>query len=263
MLYLILFAAFLLPPAGVAAVAQENKSPDVEAEQTKDSGEKSDKADTKKKGKSADKKKSSRQGPVKDGSAAPKKNTGKKQKSDSVAPLTEYDLPDDVQYKDDFTKTLPTPKIRSPIFYFGRVVFSLILVIALIIGSVYVLKYVYNRSMRLDGKAHQISVLDVVQLGVNRNLYLVKVGEKVVLLGTGDKGLTYLADATDAVNLEELQLGEDVPAAPGINFGRQLNQALGFKKKTQSPGPQDAGTQFNSRLKDRLNKLEDDDSRET
>lgn len=161
-------------------------------------------------------------------------------------------VPSDVQTKDDFGQGMPSPQIESPTISIMRVIFSLLLVIGLIIATVYVLKYFYSRSMRLDLKTRHIRVLDTVQLGMNRAVYMVKVGQMVLLLGTGDKGLVYLAEVTDAVDLEAMLDEQD----GGGDFTSQIARAAGPWDKLRQSG--DKLTQFNSRLKDKLNKLDSD-----
>jgi len=161
-------------------------------------------------------------------------------------------VPPDIQTKDDFDQDMPAPRMDSPTISVMRVILSLLLVIALIIGTVYVLKYFYSRSMRLDLKATHIRVLDTVQLGMNRAVFMVKVGEMVILLGTGDKGLVYLTEVTDAVNMEDLI---DEPEGRG-DFSSQIKSAVGPRNKNPQSG--DKLTQFNSRLRDKLKKLDND-----
>lgn len=161
-------------------------------------------------------------------------------------------VPPDIQTKDDFAQDTPSPRMDSPTISVMRVIVSLLLVIALIIGTVYVLKYFYSRSMRLDLKATHIRVLDTVQLGMNRAVFMVKVGEMVILLGTGDKGLVYLTEVTDAVNMEDLLDGQE----GGSDFTSQIKRAVGPRSKNPQSG--DKLTQFNLRLRDKLKKLDDD-----
>lgn len=169
--------------------------------------------------------------------------------------------PDDITYKDDFSKNMPAPEVRSPVIYLGRVILSMFIVIALIISTVYVLKYFYSRGLglRTDIRGRHIRTLDTLQLGVNRTVYLVKIGSKIVLLGTGDRGLTFLADATDAVDVEEIDLEPqpEGPAAGLRDFRKQFNQALG-KRRGQSLEAEKLDTQ----LKDRLKRLEEDEPRD-
>lgn len=199
------------------------------------------------------------QAPQSEKTEKPKKKTGKKSGGEAprepagLRALGNTDVvPSDIQTKDDFGRNMPSPQIESPAVSVLRVIFSLLLVIGLIIATVYVLKYFYSRSMRLDLKTRHIRVLDTVSLGMNRSVYLVKTGEMVLLLGTGDKGLTLLADVTKAVDLEAL-LDETEGAA---DFTGQIARAAGPWEKLRQQG--DKLTQFNTRLKDKLNKLDGD-----
>ena len=163
-------------------------------------------------------------------------------------------VPGDIQTKDDFARSLPEPRIESPVVSVGRVMLSLLLVIALIIATVYVLKYFYSRSMRMDFKGHHIRVLDTVQLGMNRAVYMVRVGDMIILLGTGDKGLVYLTDVSGAVDPD--QLPEPGQGGSPFDFRRHLDKAADPVRAAQDK--QAGSSPFNTRLKDNLKKLDDD-----
>jgi flagellar biogenesis protein FliO len=191
--------------------------------------------------------------PVKSDAAETRKKSESAKGMGGLKALRSMDVvPPDIQTKDDFDQDMPAPRMDSPTISVMRVILSLLLVIALIIGTVYVLKYFYSRSMRLDLKATHIRVLDTVQLGMNRAVFMVKVGEMVILLGTGDKGLVYLTEVTDAVNMEDLI---DEPEGRG-DFSSQIKSAVGPRNKNPQSG--DKLTQFNSRLRDKLKKLDND-----
>ena len=181
----------------------------------------------------------------------------------SAVPTTPKDLDkvlDGFDTKEKYDRArpaVPTVDTGVNVLYIFRVIFSLVVIIALIIMTIFILRQVYAKSMRLDLRGHHIHVIDVVQMGVNRAVFLVRVGDKILLLGTAEKGLTYLADVTDAVDIEEP--GEEELPPPGLqaigaNFRRQFNEALGIRKKSIPPKDQE---KFSSGLRERLVKLDD------
>jgi len=166
-------------------------------------------------------------------------------------------VPSDVKTREDFLRDTPDIPKRGGVSIW-RFLGSLILVGFLIVALVFVLKQIYARGMRLDLKGRHIKVMDVVQLGPGRAVFLVRVGDKALLLGSADKGgLNYLADVTDTIDLEAAEEAAAAGTAQPFNFRRSLNEALGMKGKRDSETVSPA--QFNSRLKDRLSKLEEDD----
>ncbi len=136
-----------------------------------------------------------------------------------------------------------------------RMFFSLAIVILMIVGVIYLLRRVWARGMRFDLKGRHIRVLDVVSLGMNRSIFLVAIGKKVVLLGSNDKGLSFLTEVTGLENIEE---AESLPTgAGGVSFQEELeNTAL--RNMAQSSSAQDRTVPFVDKLKSKLKKLEDE-----
>lgn len=137
-----------------------------------------------------------------------------------------------------------------------RVLFSLAIVILMIVGVVWLLKQVWARGMRFDMKGRHIRVIDVVSLGMNRSVYLVAVGKKVVLLGSSDKGLSYLMEVNDLAVAEELP--EGMPREGGVSFqGALENAAIQEIMKNQDTENAAGGDTFIDRLKNKLKKLDE------
>lgn len=103
-----------------------------------------------------------------------------------------------------------------------------------------------SRGMRYDMKGRHIKVKDVVNLGLNRSLYLVEVGGRSILVGSSDKGLQRIADIT-GVDLDE---GYDEEG--GVDFAKSLDDAI---NKPQNAGGVDG---IRNILEERLRRLEEE-----
>jgi flagellar biogenesis protein FliO len=129
-----------------------------------------------------------------------------------------------------------------------RVMGSLAIVIMLILAFAYVMKMLWAKGMRLELKGRHIKVMDTVQLGLNRQLYLVSVGKRRVLLGSGEKGLTYLMEVGED---EVLDYGGESPTADGgVGFQGELERRAGEIMGGAAP--------IMNRLKSKLKKLEEE-----
>jgi flagellar biogenesis protein FliO len=135
-----------------------------------------------------------------------------------------------------------------------RTIASLAIVIILIVGLVYLMRHVWARGMRFDMKGRHIRVLDIVSLGVNRSIFLVAVGKKIVLLGSSDKGLNYLMEVTDLEGVGELPAG--LPGEGGVSFQGELENAA--VQETMGNPPADRTVSFVDRLKNKLRRLDED-----
>ena len=184
----------------------------------------------------------------------------------SVSNTDEYTdtgiVPDDVTTQEDFMNDVFEERQGATAgVSFWRVLGSLAIIIVLILGAVYVMRLFLARGMRYDLKGRHIRVLDVVQLGMNRSLYLVAVGNRIVLLGSSDKGLTFLMEAGSGGDLgEEL---ENFASGKGVEFHQNLEDAASntaFEQPGQ-PGSTASG-EFMEKVKDKLRKLEEDRRRE-
>ncbi|MEW6200721.1 MAG: flagellar biosynthetic protein FliO [bacterium] len=153
---------------------------------------------------------------------------------------TEDVVPPDVKTKEDFLAEPAGEGEERPVittYSIWRVVFSLIMVIGLILFITYLLRYLWARGLRLEFKGRHIRVLDTLSLGLNRVLYLVQVGSKVVMIASTDKGINMVTEITDpdeiAAILEEYKPApaSPVPMAP---FTSQLRQAFTRSQPTES-----------------------------
>ncbi len=133
-----------------------------------------------------------------------------------------------------------------------RVVGSLVLVIALILGVVYVMKIIMAKGMRYDLKGKHIRVVDVLNLGVNRTLYLVEVGgRKLLLSNSGDKGLAFVCEVAATE-------GEWTPDG-GISFEDEKGKEYFTTDESEPSKPvMGMGTGFVDQLKEKIRELDDE-----
>ncbi len=163
------------------------------------------------------------------------------------------DLPADMQTLEDYSKPLDLGNNESLYeFSIWRMLGSMTIVVLLIIALVYVLKLFWARGLRMELKGHHIKVIDTVQVGTGRQLYLVSVGNKVVLLGSNDKGLTTLMIMDEADELK--QEPGNILTGGGVEFSNELMNSTGKKDIDIADSTKSS---FSDKLKDRLKKLDE------
>lgn len=159
-------------------------------------------------------------------------------------------VPDSIQTLEDFQGDYRGLDGReSASFSVWRVFGSLAIIILLIVGCVYLMRMTMSRGMRYDMKGRHIKVMDVVNLGVNKTLYLVEVGGRAILMGSTDKGMQFIADVTGG-GVEESFGG--YAAEGGVDFGKNLNDAV------NKPGSRDSVDGIREILEERLRRLDED-----
>jgi len=172
--------------------------------------------------------------------------------------IDDKDLLPGIKTREDYEVRVDGPSAKEgPSLAAGiwRMIFSLALVILMIVGVIYLLRRVWARGMRFDLKGHHIRVLDVVSLGMNRSIFLVAIGKKVVLLGSNDKGLSFLTEVTGLENIEE---AESLPmGGGGVSFQGELENAA-LQNMLQNNSIQDRTVPFVDKLKSKLKKLEEE-----
>jgi flagellar biosynthetic protein FliO len=84
---------------------------------------------------------------------------------------------------------------------FYKMVFAVLVVVALAIGVMYFLKKLLPKIARLPAK--QIRIVETVSLGQHRNIYLVEVSGRRLLIGGTNETITRLADLSEPAELSE------------------------------------------------------------
>ncbi len=164
-------------------------------------------------------------------------------------------VPDDIKTMEDYEMPFSMNREgEKETMSIWRVLLSLIIVVVLIIGVIYVMKLFYARGMRYDLKGKHIKVLDVVTLGTNKSLHLVAVGSKIILLGSSEKGMVYLTELTSEKDSGDI-LGEWRDKG-SVGFQGELETAVeGIDAGSVEPAQP---VPFVEKLKEKLKRLEDD-----
>jgi flagellar biosynthetic protein FliO len=84
---------------------------------------------------------------------------------------------------------------------FYKMVFAVLVVVALAIGVMYFLKRLLPKIAHLPAK--QIRIVETVSLGQHRNIYLVEVSGRRLLIGGTNETITRLADLSEPAELSE------------------------------------------------------------
>jgi flagellar biosynthetic protein FliO len=82
---------------------------------------------------------------------------------------------------------------------FYKMVFAVLVVVALAVGVMYFLKRLLPKIARLPAK--QIRIVETVSLGQHRNIYLVEVAGRRLLIGGTNETITRLADLSEPMEL--------------------------------------------------------------
>lgn len=163
-------------------------------------------------------------------------------------------VPSDARTQESYYRDTDLPRRETaPGVSVWRMIFSLIFVVGLIILIGYVMRWMWAKGIRLDVRGHHMKVLDTLQLGYNRSVFLVQVGRRIVLLGSADKGVQYLTEITDVAEVESFLSDVEDSEAPAQEgpFSRHLINAMSRQLRSQPAKP----VSFADRLKDRLSKM--------
>ncbi len=106
----------------------------------------------------------------------------------------------------------------------ARMISALVLVIACIYGGIYLLKRFTTRSSG-RGSARSLEVLETAGIAPKKTVSLVRVGDKAVLVGVTDNGISLLCELTPEQTSEIIAAQESV--AEQDHFQKALNTATG------------------------------------
>lgn len=134
-------------------------------------------------------------------------------------------VPDDVPTREQFDEEFAQAEPAVQSYSIWRAVFGLAFVIGLILCISYLLRFMNSRGLRLDLRGNHIRIVDAVQIGMNRGLYLVQVGSKLLLVASTDKGLSYMTEITDPGDVESILGGEN--SGETSTFAGALKNAAG------------------------------------
>jgi len=131
---------------------------------------------------------------------------------------------------DNMTKD-PSSNINqtnSPTLF--SIILKLIIVLAIIIGLIYLLLRVFNRSGHLNRHGDALVNLGGISLGANKSIQTIKIGKKVFLVGVGDD-ISLLTEITDEQVIEALVAKQDASTLPAQSI---LGQLKIFQKQAKS-----------------------------
>ncbi|MCD6364221.1 MAG: flagellar biosynthetic protein FliO [Synergistetes bacterium] len=104
---------------------------------------------------------------------------------------------------------------------FGELLVKSIVALVIVVGIILLFSWYIKGYLRKSRESDFIKILDRIYLDNRRFLCLVKVGEKIFLLGVGDGGVNLIAEMEKVTALE----GEEVQIAP--SFRKHLERFLG------------------------------------
>lgn len=133
--------------------------------------------------------------------------------------------------------------VSSFIFNFLKMIFALLLVLALI----YLILLFMKKRNKLQANSHLLENLGGISLGSSKSVQLIKVGDKVYLIGVGES-VQLMTEITDET-LKETLLAESEEDEPVVNLIQNIFQ--GRKQKTSEEV-------FTNKFKKELEKLKKD-----
>jgi flagellar biosynthetic protein FliO len=124
-----------------------------------------------------------------------------------------------------FLQEYQDPKASRDDLPMGKVVLDLFLKLLVVLGIAWVAIFILSKfkgtGAPLAGRRGYLKVLESVTLGTNRSIHLVRVGEKVMVIGATPEQVNTLGEIDAPALLDEL-VGERSSSA----FGAHLNAAM-------------------------------------
>ncbi len=159
----------------------------------------------------------------------------------------------DIKIPENTTSTTPAPA-ELTIWDFVRMVVVLALVIGLVVGFLWFLK---KLSRRGNSPEDPIKVLHTHVLSGNKTLYIVELGTQVLLLGSGDSGVSLLMPITDEETLDAIRLASSRQSAAKAVFSSILANMLGKKPPEGATvnTPVEESSDFLKKQRERLKNL--------
>lgn len=150
----------------------------------------------------------------------------------------------------------PAPTGELTVWDFLRMFLILAAVIGMIVGFIYLLKKISGQAANAN---NPIKVLHTHVLGGSRTLYLVEVGEEILLIGSGDSSVSLIKqiDSQETIDAIRLSASQNQVSQLGKNFGSILGQLMGKKDRVfpKVDEPVDNSADFLKKQRERLKKL--------
>lgn len=131
-------------------------------------------------------------------------------------------------YEDSFA-SLNSPFSSSPV----RVIFSLLAVLGLIYFFLFFLRK-FSRTTRYSSSGNEdvFSIVGRLSLSAKKNIYLIRTGEKILVLGV-DEQIRLLSIIEDKTVMESLR-SQLSPSSPGSKFSDYLKNFISFSFSSRS-----------------------------
>ncbi len=129
-----------------------------------------------------------------------------------------------------------------------------VLVIAGVVGAIYVLMYFLRKSTIAGGRdADLVEILSSTVIAGNRSVHLLKVGEQLFLVGAADHGVTLLSAIDDPETRDQVALRASQLDRPANrkSFGEMLASVVG-RGSTPSVDGSQVSTDFLVQQRERL-----------
>src|SRR4030043_97942 len=124
----------------------------------------------------------------------------------------------------NFPKSLGSGSGNQELFF--RMMLSVLLVLALGVAAIYISRKVLPRITNLPGK--EIRVIETVHLGQRKTIHLLKIGSRLLLVGSTNENITKLADVTDTGAPEADLSAQEIPISEIGMKGAARMQKSGF-----------------------------------
>ncbi len=115
-------------------------------------------------------------------------------------------------------------------------ILRIIIVLVIIIGLIYLLLKLLNRSSNFTKQGEVLTNLGGISLGMNKSAQMLKVGDKIYLIGVGED-ISILTEITDPATIEQLLEKQQVAPLSSSSFLEQF-KLLGKKTKSTDESAQ-------------------------
>lgn len=140
---------------------------------------------------------------------------------------------------------LATPAHAAPqgstVFLFLGTLFKLVVVLALIVGTIWILRKVFGAGVLAGPAGGPIRVLATRHLDARHAVWILEVGERLLVVGTGGGGMTALASIESPVERAAIR---DRLTAGGEPFGSYLSAWASRMGSAEPGGPLGEGRGF-------------------
>jgi len=86
-----------------------------------------------------------------------------------------------------------------------RLVLSMVAIVGLIYGTIYLLRHFARRNTEKPENERLVQVIDRVNLDAKRSVYIVKVVDRLMILGVGSENVTMLGEIRDESVVESVK----------------------------------------------------------